>query len=269
MPKHFSLDEVKISQILINLIGNSIKFTKDGDIWIRVILVLKENDLYTLRFEVEDNGIGISNEKQKTIFDSFSQGSIAINRKYGGTGLGLSIVKGLVSILGGKIEIESELDKGTKFYFDIKCKKAEKAEKTTTLEYFKDINEEDLKKINVLIVDDNKINQMITKKTLSKLGIESTAVDNGTLGVEAAKTKKYNVVLMDIHMPGIDGHEATKQIRTFDKDLIVFALTAVTIDDKLDEFKASGFNNIIPKPYKQEVFEKMLYTELTKSNIIS
>ena len=119
------------------------------------------------------------------------------------------------------------------------------------------------------MVDDNKINQMITKKTLSKLGIKAHSVDNGTLGVEEAKTKKYNVVLMDIHMPGISGHEATKQIRTFDKDLIVFALTAVTIKDKKDEFEHSGFNNIIPKPFKQEVFEKILYTELTKANIIS
>lgn len=269
LPEYFKVDQVKISQILINLIGNSIKFTKNGDIWVRVIKMQQNDKKHTLRFEIEDNGIGISDEKQKSIFESFSQGSIAINREYGGTGLGLSIVKGLVGILGGEIKLESILDKGTKFYFDISCLAAEAEEKNTTTSYFADVPKEELAKVNALVVDDNKINQMITKKTLSKLGIKAHSVDNGTLGVEEAKTKKYNVVLMDIHMPGISGHEATKQIRTFDKDLIVFALTAVTIKDKKDEFEHSGFNNIIPKPFKQEVFEKILYTELTKANIIS
>ena len=112
-------DQLKISQILINLIGNSIKFTKDGDIWIRVIKINEENDIYNLRFEVEDNGIGISQEKQDNMFESFSQGSIQINRKYGGTGLGLSITKRLVELQNGKIWVESELDKGSIFSFSI------------------------------------------------------------------------------------------------------------------------------------------------------
>ena len=109
---------------------------------------------------------------------------------------------------------------------------------------------------------------MITQKILSKMNISSSIVDNGEDAVIAAKQYKYNVILMDIHMPGISGIEATKQIRAFNKDLIIFALTAVTLDDKIKEFKETGFTNIISKPFKQDVFEKILYTELTKAKII-
>ncbi len=119
LPENFIADQLKISQILINLVGNSIKFTKDGDIWIRVYKIDQIDNTYNLRFEVEDNGIGISQEKQDNMFESFSQGSIQINRKYGGTGLGLSIVKGLIEILKGDIYLKSELGKGTTFYFEI------------------------------------------------------------------------------------------------------------------------------------------------------
>ncbi len=269
LPSYFVLDQVKISQVLINLIGNAIKFTKNGDVWVRILKTKVEQEKYTLRFEVEDNGIGISKEKQENIFDSFSQGSIEINRKYGGTGLGLSIVKGLVGILGGTISLKSELGKGTKFYFEIDVKKGEKITEVKQIEYFKDVEKNNLENINVLIVEDNKINQMITQKTLSKMKITSDIVDNGEAAVELVKQKKHNVVLMDIHMPGISGVEATKQIRVFDKDLIIFALTAVTLDDKLNEFKTAGFTNVISKPFKQEVFEKILFTELTKQDIIN
>ena len=269
LPNYFILDQVKISQILINLIGNSLKFTKNGDIWVRILKTKVEQEHYTLRFEVEDNGIGISKEKQENIFESFAQGSVEINRKYGGTGLGLSIVKGLVGILGGTISLESELGKGTKFYFEIKLKKAEKKTEIKQLHYFKDLEASKLENISVLIVEDNKINQMITQKTLSKMKIKSDIVDNGEAAVELIKEKKYNVILMDIHMPGIGGVEATKQIRKLDKNLIIFALTAVTLDDKLDEFKKAGFTNVISKPFKQEMFEKILFTELTNQNIIS
>ena len=118
-PETYRADQLKISQILINLIGNSIKFTKNGDIWVRVYQLKKDHDNYSIRFEVEDNGIGISKEKQEHMFESFSQGSIQINRKYGGTGLGLSIVKGLIDILKGKIYLKSELGKGSTFTFGV------------------------------------------------------------------------------------------------------------------------------------------------------
>ncbi|WP_370476916.1 ATP-binding protein [Tamlana flava] len=264
LPENFIADQLKISQILINLIGNSIKFTKDGDIWIRVYKIEEAGKTYTLRFEVEDNGIGISQEKQDNMFESFSQGSIQINRKYGGTGLGLSIVKGLIDILKGKIYVKSELEKGTTFYFEIPLEKSTiKEGKENKVTYFNgNIEDIDLSNIKILVVEDNKINQMITKKILTKMELKCDIVDNGEAAVEKIKANNYNIVLMDIHMPGISGIEATKIVRSFDKELTIFALTAVTIEDKMHEFEEAGFTDIIPKPFKQEEFEKKLYNAL-------
>ncbi|TYA53338.1 response regulator [Formosa maritima] len=266
LPENFFADQIKISQILINLIGNAIKFTKDGDIWVRAYQIAKNNDQFTVRFEIEDNGIGISQEKQNQLFESFSQGSIQINRKYGGTGLGLSIVKGLIQILKGTISLESELGKGSKFIFELPLKYAEKVAKVKQVNYFKDINEIDLKDINILVVEDNKINQMITKKILNKMKLNCDVIDNGEDAVEMVKNKKYHVVLMDIHMPGISGLEATRIIRTFNKEITIFALTAVTLEDKMHEFDEAGFDDIISKPFKQEDFEKKLFEALIKQD---
>lgn len=264
LPENFIADQLKISQILINLIGNSIKFTKDGDIWIRVYKIEEEGKIFTLRFEVEDNGIGISQEKQDHMFESFSQGSIQINRKYGGTGLGLSIVKGLIDILKGKIYVKSELEKGTTFYFEIPLEQTniKEAEENKVTYFDGNESELDLSKVKILVVEDNKINQMITKKILTKMELKCDIVDNGEEAVEMIKANDYNIILMDIHMPGISGMEATKRVRAFDKELTIFALTAVTIEDKMHEFDEAGFTDIIPKPFKQEEFEKKLYNAL-------
>lgn len=264
LPENFVADQLKISQILINLIGNAIKFTKDGDIWVRVSKIQQDNNIFNLRFEIEDNGIGITKEKQDNMFESFSQGSIQINRKYGGTGLGLSIVKGLINILKGKIYLKSELGKGSTFTFEIPLEYSEKTEPIKKENYSKNFNQLDLSKIKILVVEDNKINQMITKKILNKINLECDVVDNGEDAVERVKENNYSVVLMDIHMPGISGLEATKIIRSFNKELTIFALTAVTLEDKMHEFDEAGFNDIISKPFKQEDFEKKLFNALIK-----
>ncbi|MEF3077515.1 ATP-binding protein [Winogradskyella poriferorum] len=271
LPESYNGDQLKISQILINLLGNAIKFTKDGDIWVRAYKIDQKDDMYTLRFEIEDNGIGITKEKQDQMFESFSQGSVQINRKYGGTGLGLSIVKGLIKILKGNIYLKSELGKGTTFFFEIPLEKAETVE-TPAVEETKQSNKMedlDLSEVKILIVEDNKINQMITKKILNKMGLYCDVVDNGEAAVEQVKSTDYNVVLMDIHMPGISGLEATKIIRTFNKDLVIFALTAVTLEDKMHEFGEAGFNDIISKPFKQEDFEGKLYDVLSGKEVVS
>jgi len=263
LPEYFVADQLKLSQILINLIGNAIKFTKDGDIWVRVSKIDNNGNTFNIRFEVEDNGIGITKEKQDNMFESFSQGSIQINRKYGGTGLGLSIVKGLIEILKGKIYLKSELGKGSTFTFEIPLEYSEKTEVVKKESYSKNINQLDLSNIKILVVEDNKINQMITKKILTKMNLQCDVVDNGEDAVERVKDNKYSVVLMDIHMPGISGLEATKIIRTFDKELTIFALTAVTLEDKMHEFDEAGFNDIISKPFKQEDFERKLFNALS------
>jgi signal transduction histidine kinase/ActR/RegA family two-component response regulator len=264
LPEVFNGDQLKISQILINLIGNSIKFTKDGDIWVRVIKVRKNSKSFIIRLEVEDNGIGISDEKQQNMFESFSQGSVQINRKYGGTGLGLSIVKGLIDILKGKINMKSSLGEGTMFSVEFPLEETKETVKVKTNNFSEKINNLDLKKVTILVVEDNKINQMITKKILNKMNLNCDVIDNGEEAIDLVRTNSYDVVLMDIHMPGISGIEATKRIRSFDKEQTIFALTAVTIEDKMQEFEEAGFNDIISKPFKQEDFEKKLYNALSK-----
>jgi signal transduction histidine kinase/ActR/RegA family two-component response regulator len=271
LPESYNGDQLKISQILINLLGNAIKFTKDGDIWLRAYKIDQKDKTYSVRFEIEDNGIGITKEKQDHMFESFSQGSVQINRKYGGTGLGLSIVKGLIQILKGKIYLKSELGKGTTFFFEIPLEKADdvKKPKVENIKKPNKMENLDLSEVKILVVEDNKINQMITKKILNKMGLSCDVVDNGEAAVEQVKSVAYNIVLMDIHMPGISGLEATKIIRTFDKDLTIFALTAVTLEDKMYEFGEAGFNDIISKPFKQEDFESKLYDVLSGKEVVS
>jgi len=250
-------DPLKVSQILINLIGNSIKFTEDGDIWIAVNKTRQDGKFVSLLFEIKDNGEGIGKEKQKAIFENFTQGSTQINRKFGGTGLGLSIVKNLLSLLNSEIELESDLGKGSTFTFELQfeaetleTKPAEPVAPSKDIALTNDI----MKDKNILIVEDNKINQMITRKILEKNKVICDVADNGTIAIEKVQNNEFDLILMDIHMPGISGIEATIEIRKFNPDIPIIALTAVTLDDNLDEFYMNGFNDIIPKPYKTEEF---------------
>ena len=252
-------DSLKISQILINLISNSIKFTENGDIWVRVKNAEKSAKKVVVHFEVEDTGDGISKKKQNTIFESFSQGSLQINRKYGGTGLGLSIVKNLLELMGSKIFLESKLGEGSKFWFNINYEIAETESKPTDLKNLEVVLENDVfENKAVMIVEDNKINQMITKKILEKKKMVCTVVDNGLDAIKHAKVEDFDVILMDIHMPGISGIEATKKIREFNKTVPIIALTAITIEENLEDFYKAGFNEFIPKPFNAEdFFEKI------------
>lgn len=252
-------DPLKISQILINLVGNSVKFTENGQVVIRVQKMDETPDNVMLHFEIEDNGVGISKKKQKSIFETFSQGSLQINRKFGGTGLGLSIVKNLLQLMHSKIYLESQLGKGSKFWFDIKFSVSDQfKEDKNPHNIIYDIDYVALENLTVLVVEDNKINQMITKKILEKNKMKCDVADNGETAVEMVQKHPYHIVLMDIHMPGISGIEATQQIRKFNKEIPIIALTAVTIDENLDEFYRAGFNEIIPKPFKtEEFFEKI------------
>ena len=266
IPDQIIGDPLMISQILINLIGNGNKFTRDGDIFIRIKQLSRNKTQTYLHFEVEDTGEGISKKKQKDIFQNFTQGSVQINRKFGGTGLGLSIVKRLLTLQKSKIELESTLGKGSKFYFDIKYgltqSKNEPEERVYEIDY------DALKGRNILVVEDNKINQMITRKILEKNEMKCDVADNGEIAIEKVRFENYDLVLMDIHMPGISGIEATQKIREFNKDLPILALTAVTIDENIDDFYLAGFNDIIPKPYKVDEFFFKIHNALKRKNVI-
>ena len=267
IPNKLMGDPLKLSQVLINLIGNSVKFTQNGDVVVRIKNIGQKQNKVTLHFEIEDNGVGISKKKQKSIFETFSQASLQINRKFGGTGLGLSIVRNLLELMDSKIHLESQLGKGSKFWFNINFGIAEEIqEDKNPRNVIYDVDYVALENRSVLVVEDNKINQMITKKILEKNKMKCLVADNGMDAIKMVKENDFDVILMDIHMPGISGIEATQKIREFNKQIPILALTAVTIDENLDDFYRAGFNEIIPKPFKTEDFFEKIYRTLESKN---
>lgn len=252
IPKHLMSDPLKLSQVFMNLIGNAIKFTRGGIVEVICKLKEKNGEDVTIYFEVKDNGIGISKEKQQSIFDGFEQGSIQINREYGGTGLGLTIVKSLLGLFESKIELQSTLGEGSSFIFEIDMKSKEELMDEVVFEITK--GEYDFKGLHIMVVEDNKINQVITKKMLNKKEITCDIASSGEEAVMLAKENTYDAILMDIHMPGISGEEATIQIRTFDQTTPIIALTAISLDDSVESFYAAGCNDVVTKPFKPEIF---------------
>jgi CheY-like chemotaxis protein/nitrogen-specific signal transduction histidine kinase len=249
-------DPTKISQILINLINNAIKFSKDGDVWFTISKKSETENNITLHFEIRDNGIGIPEEKQEAIFDSFSQGSVEINRTYGGTGLGLSIVKKILEVMGSEIYLISEAEKGSTFSFDLEFEKG--IIDPVTIEINQNIEFSNEK--NILLVEDNKINQMITQKMLERKGISCVIIDNGEEAIENVKTNNYDLILMDVHLPGINGTEATTEIRKFNNTVPIIALTAISLNENREMLLSYGMNEVITKPFEPEHF----YTVVTK-----
>ncbi|MCX2681168.1 response regulator [Galbibacter sp. EGI 63066] len=256
-------DPLKLSQILINLVGNALKFTENGKVTIQLKSLGSTENKHKIHFEVNDEGIGISEDMQQNIFESFSQGSVQINRKYGGTGLGLTIVKSLLSLFNSKIAVKSEIGMGSSFYFDLEFDVPDASEiidDSTEV-----IEKEVLKNLRILVVEDNKINQVITKKMLAKEGVNCDVADNGYEAIELTKKNEYDLILMDIHMPGISGLKATEEIRKFNKDIPIIALTALTLDESTEDFFSSGCNDIITKPFKPDAFYKIIGSAIKKS----
>lgn len=258
IPDYLIGDPTKLSQVFLNLINNALKFTQDGSVTIKVKLLKKEEDTVKINFQIIDTGIGIPKDKLELVFENFSQGSVEINRKYGGTGLGLTIVKKLVKVLGGKIKLESEEGKGSTFSFSLPFKVAESLVETTEKETNYDENQFKSKKI--LLVEDNKINQMITKKMLENKGIVCIIIDNGESAVQLMHNHDYDLVLMDVHLPGINGTVATQEIRTFDTSTPIIALTAISLDENREMLLSYGMNDVITKPFVPEEF----YTIISK-----
>lgn len=252
IPENLIGDPTKLSQIILNLINNALKFTQNGKVQLITKLISLENDNTKVYFEIKDTGIGIPEDKLEAVFDSFSQGSVGINRKYGGTGLGLTIVKKLTEILGGEIKLKSTVGKGSSFSFELVFKKGEtQTEKT---EKAKAYNDSTLKDKKILVVEDNKINQMVSKKMLKNKGIHCEIIDNGEDAIEIVRNHKFDMILMDVHLPGINGTIATQQIRKFDKTTPVIALTAISLNENRDTLLSFGMNDVITKPFVPEDF---------------
>ena len=254
IPDNLIGDPTKLSQIFINLINNALKFTQNGEVKVIAKLMELGEENCSIYFKIVDTGIGIPEDKQETIFDSFSQGSIEINRKYGGTGLGLNIVKKLIDILGGQIRLESKVGKGSTFSFGLKFGVGS----ALNLDENKDYDESVFVNKKVLLIEDNKINQMITKKMLENKQMLVEIIDNGEDAIEAVKNSYYDLVLMDVHLPGINGTIATQTIRTFDTHTRIIALTAISLNENREMLLSYGMNDVITKPFDPENFYKVI-----------
>jgi signal transduction histidine kinase/ActR/RegA family two-component response regulator len=260
-------DPTRLNQILINLVGNAIKFTEKG----KVELLLQVQDNH-LNFKITDTGIGIPVDKQKTIFGAFEQAKSSTNRYYGGTGLGLSISKQLVELQNGKIGVQSIEDKGSTFFFELPLTIPEGntvGQNFISKEKLKMMTDS-LKGIRVLIAEDNPFNQMIAQDDLTFFieGIQLVTVENGALAVDKFEAESFDVILMDVQMPQMNGFEATKAIRAIEKSegrtshTPIIAMTASLLKTEIDSCYSAGMNNYIPKPYKLEELIIPLYSEL-------
>ncbi len=252
IPENLIGDPTKLSQIVLNLINNALKFTQNGQVNVIVKLFEQEDEYVTIFFEIVDTGIGIPEDKQQTVFESFSQGSIEVNRKYGGTGLGLTIVKKLTELLGGEIKLKSEVGKGSTFTFKLNFKINNEPLESAAEE--KPYSDKQLEHKSILLIEDNKINQMITRKMLENKSIVCEIIDNGEDAVELLKVKHFDLILMDVHLPGINGTTATQQIRDFDKTTPIIALTAISLDENRDMLLSFGMNDVITKPFVPDDF---------------
>ncbi|MGD1947191.1 MAG: response regulator [Croceivirga sp.] len=248
IPKVLQGDKMKLSQVLMNLISNASKFTQDGAIDVIAELECMDKEAVSIRFVVKDTGAGIPLEEQDTIFDEFTQVKRASHK--GGTGLGLPIVNKILHILNSKLLFESVLGKGTTFNFTLALQEGSmKDMEDTVLPH----NFDSLKNKKVLIVDDNKINRLVTQKVLTLYNIRFDVAKDGLEAVEKVKNDVFDTVLMDINMPNMNGFDASKEIRTFNKVVPIIALTASTYDTLGDQLSDFGIDDAMVKPYDTEM----------------
>ena len=247
VPQFIKTDLTRFSQILINLISNSLKFTKKGVVSIKLQL-LEEDTIQKIQIQIEDNGIGIPEEYLEKIFEKFVQVDVNLNEQYKGTGLGLSIVKRLVDLFKGDISVKSEINYGTIFTVKIPYIEADKDVilKQDTMSVSKS-NKTHLK---ILIVEDNKINQMVTKKLLDKSNHACKIAENGLEAIAFVKKYNFDLILMDIHMPVLNGFEASKKIRELGVLTPIIALTASDKNEIINEMAINGINDVLVKPFE-------------------
>jgi PAS domain S-box-containing protein len=249
-------DPARLHQIILNLVNNAVKFTSEGKITVRVNLLHEDEEEVTIEFKVSDTGIGIAANNIKNIFGNFQQTSSATSRLFGGTGLGLAIVKQLVKSQHGTISVESKINEGSTFSFTLSFQKANaNAELESEIV---ELNSE-IKNIKVLVVEDIKLNQLLMKTILDEFGFERDIADNGKIAIEKLYAKTYDIILMDLHMPEMNGFEATKYIRhKLNSKIPIIALTADVTTVDLEICRAVGMNDYIAKP----VDETLLYRKI-------
>jgi PAS domain S-box-containing protein len=237
-------DKTRLSQVLNNLITNALKFTTDGRVDVKVDLMGQVRNKVLVHFEVKDTGIGIAPEHQEMIFNDFDQVKPTFSSKYGGTGLGLSITRKLLNLMGGKISLDSEVGKGSRFFFELELDSVE----SVVIEAPKPpIPSPSFESLHLLMAEDNEVNSLVLGKIIKKWGFTFDRVHNGIEAVEAVRNGSYDCVLMDIQMPEMDGFEATLEIKKFSQTPII-ALTAAAKLEIMERIDACGFEGFVAKP---------------------
>lgn len=259
VPEYVIGDETRISQVIMNLAGNAIKFTQKGSVTISVSIESVRGETVELKFSVKDTGIGIPADKIDKIFESFGQASADTTRKFGGTGLGLTISKQLVEMHGSELKVKSIPGEGSEFYFVVIYKIASKPQETNVDEL--GVTEEMKGKI-ILLVEDNEFNQMVAVDTLRDLfpGIEIDIAETGRVAIEKVTANEYSFIFMDIQLPDIDGFETTRFIRNNlespKKDIRICAMTASVTKERIDECYNAGMNDYMMKPFSPEMLKE-------------
>lgn len=269
IPSYLIGDSVHLKQILYNLIGNSLKFTRNGSCKLSAEIYSnennEENETCDILFKIEDTGIGIPEDKISTIFDSFSQAHFSTKRTYEGTGLGLAITQRLIEKLGGKIWVKSQLQFGTIFYFHLKFN-TKRTKENSSIEQGKlhlNFPISDVKSLNILIAEDNELNQKLISRLVQNKGHKYTMAENGKEAIELLRNNTYDIILMDIQMPEMDGIEATKFIRAdrsgeFNPKIPIVAVTAYAFAEDRERCYNAGMNDFIPKPINYDKLQSVL-----------
>jgi PAS domain S-box-containing protein len=249
-------DPARLHQIILNLMSNAVKFTNKGNITISIDMIAESKKDVTIEFAIADTGIGIAENKITSIFENFQQATTGTSRIYGGTGLGLAIVKKLIESQGGTIQVKSELGKGSSFSFRLKFQKTNENVETILPFFHKD---DQIKGVKILVVEDIALNQLLMKTLLDDFGFKSEIAVNGKIAIEKVKRNKYDIILMDLQMPEMNGFDATKFIRNELKSKIpIIALTADVTTMDLAKCKLVGMNDYLAKP----VDEQLLYSKI-------
>jgi len=263
LPSELIGDPIRLNQIISNLLSNAIKFTSEGGVTLKASVLERQEGRVLLEFSVADTGIGIATEKLEEIFESYAQASADTTRKYGGTGLGLAICRRLVDLQGGKISVISEPEKGSVFTFSIEY--SVPATETRATDQGATDTMKKLTGKKILVAEDNKINFFVANKFLESWGVLVTHVENGSLALEEIERQEFDLILMDLHMPVMDGIEATRIIRSSPDSRIsqipIVALTAAVMSEANDKIDGLSINDYVLKPFKP----KDLYDRIARN----
>ena len=245
-------DPTKLRQILINLLSNAIKFTNKGMVKVMTSIENESDDSVTIRFDVNDSGIGMTPEQIQKIFVPFAQADSSTTRRYGGTGLGLTITRDIIELMGGRLEVESIPGVGSKFSFSLKFEAGNFLDSISDNGMLKEILQKPTFKGDILVCEDNDINQQVIEGHLFRVGLNATIVENGKLAIEAVKNKKgkpFDLIFMDIHMPVMDGLEATRKLVDMGNTTPIIALTANAMSKDIETYLNNGMDDYLAKPF--------------------